>query len=186
MRKYLKGVPKEITKKMVQSRLKKDYIRPSFMDVIAMQALVMSMRPACLFYSVGAVIFRNNQVLSFGYNGPSQGDVHCTKVGCARIIKGELKKGGGLCRGSHAELNSIGNAARNGVSIEGASMIITIRPCNVCAKQIVNQGIRKVYFISGYDNDEDVGKYFRRLGVKLIHYESKFLNNWMKKFEGGE
>ncbi len=158
---------------MIQEKLDVSYKRPSFKDILADQIFILSKRSACLFYNVGAVIFKNDQVLSFGYNGPSKGDVHCYEVGCSRIVDGEIKKGSGMCRGSHGELNAIGNAAKNGVNIEGASMMITIQPCKVCAKQIVNQGIKEVYYLFKYDRDKDVEDYFKRLGVKLIHYKKQ-------------
>ena len=82
-----------------------------------------------------------------------------------------------MCRGSHAELNAIGNAAKNGVNIEGASMMLTIRPCKACSKQIVNQDIKEVYYLFDYDRDKDIENYLRRLGVKLIHYRPKYLKN---------
>lgn len=167
------------TKGIILKKTKKEFERPTFMDTVAKMIIVASERSACLFYEVGAAIFKNDQVLSFGYNGPSRGDVHCFKVGCARIVDGNLKKGGGLCRGSHAELNAIGNAARNGVNINDASMMVTFRPCYSCAKQMVNQGIKKVYYIFDYDNDDGVDRYFRRLGVKLEKYSSNNLKKWI-------
>jgi dCMP deaminase len=170
-RKWVKNVSKGTLKKMIPEKISLSYKRPSFLDILAEQIITISKRSACLFYNVGAIIFKNDQVLSSGYNGPSRGDVHCYEVGCARIINGKLKEGSGRCRGSHAELNAIGNAAKNGVNIEGANMILTFRPCKVCAKQIVNQGIKEVYYLSDYDRDKDVENYLRRLGVKLIHYE---------------
>jgi len=175
LRKWVKSIPKEILKEMISEKIDISYQRPSFKDILAEQLFIISKRSTCLFYDIGAIIFRDNQVLSLGYNGPSQGDVHCYEVGCSRIVKGQLKKGAGMCRGSHAELNAIGNAAKNGVNINEASMIVTFYPCRVCAKQIVNQNIREVYYLVEYDLDKDVKLYFRRLGVKLIRYQSKYL-----------
>lgn len=180
-RNWAKNIPKEVLKKMIPEKIDVSYKRPTFKDVLAEQIFVISQRSACLFYNVGAVIFRNDQVLSFGYNGPSKGDVHCYDVGCARIIKGKLKESSGLCRGSHAELNAIGNAAKNGMNIEEANMMLTFRPCKVCAKQMVNQGIKEVYYLFDYDRDRDVENYLRRLGVKVIHYQSEYLKKWMKQ-----
>jgi len=183
LRKWVKNVPKEVLKEMVSEKIETSYKRPTFKDIIAEQALVVSKRSACLFYDAGAVIFKNDQVLSFGYNGPSKGDEHCYEVGCSRTVNGKIlrrrEKGSGLCRGSHAELNAIGNAAKNGINIEGANMMAVFRPCWACAKQIVNQGIREVYYIFDYHGDDDVKDYFRRLGVKLIRYQSKYLKKWM-------
>ncbi len=117
LKKWAKSVPKETLKRMIPEKLNASYKRPSFKDILAEQVLVMVKRSACLFYNAGTVIFKNDQILSFGYNGPAKGDVHCYDVGCSRIVNGELKESSGLCRGSHAELNAIGNAAKNGIKI---------------------------------------------------------------------
>lgn len=180
-RKWTKKIPPKVLREMIPEKINLSYQRPSFKDILAEQIFAISKRSACLFLNVGAVIFKNDQVLSFGYNGPSRGDVHCYEVGCSRIVKGEIKKGAGLCRGSHAELNVIGNAAKNGINIEGANLMVSFQPCKVCAKQIVNQGIKEVYYLFDYDHDKDVKDYFRRLGVKLIHYQSKYLKKWMEE-----
>jgi dCMP deaminase len=180
-RNWIKNVPKKVLKRMIPEKLDISFKRPTFKDILAEQILIISKRSACLFYNCGAVIFKKDQILSFGYNGPSKGDVHCYEVGCSRFIKGELKETSGLCRGSHAELNVIGNAAKNGVNIEGASMMAVLRPCWRCAKQIVNQGIKEVYYLFDYDRDKRVNNYFKRLGVKLIRYQSKYLKKWLKQ-----
>lgn len=181
LRKWTKNVSEEVLQKMIPGKISASYKRPTFKDVLARQILTISTRSACLFYNVGAVIFKNDQILSFGYNGPSKGDVHCYEIGCARLINGELKESSGFCRGSHAELNAIGNAAKNGLKIEGADMMVTFCPCKICAKQVVNQGIKKVYYIFDYDRDKDVKEYFKRLGVKVVRYRSEDLKKWIAK-----
>jgi dCMP deaminase len=177
MKKWAKNVSREPLKRMIPEKLNVSYKRPTFKDILAEQVFTIAKRSACLFYNVGVIIFRNDQILSVGYNGPVKGDVHCYEVGCSRIVKGELKESSGLCRGSHAELNAIGNAAKNGIKIEGASMMVTLVPCKVCAKQIINQGIKEVYYIFDYDRDKDVKDYLKRLGVKVIRYQSDYLKD---------
>jgi len=170
---WTKNVPNRILKEMISEKLYASYKRPSFKDMLAEQLCVISKRSTCLFYSIGAIIFRGDQILSTGYNGPAKGDVHCYEVGCSRIVNSELKEGAGMCRGSHAELNAIGNAAKNGINIDTSSMMVSFNPCKACAKQIVNQGIKEVYYIFKYHTDKDIEKYFRRLGVKITHYKLK-------------
>jgi len=179
-KKWVKNISEETLKKMILEKISSSYKRSSFKDMLAEQVIAISKRSACLFYNVGAIIFKGDQILSFGYNGPSKGDVHCYDVGCARIVNGRLKEGSGMCRGSHAELNAIGNAAKNGVNIKNASMMLTISPCKVCSKQIVNQEIKEVYYLFDYDRDKDVESYLRRLGVKLIHYNKHESSNLKK------
>lgn len=181
LRRWIKNVPKKVLSEMIPEKIDISYQRPTFKDILAKQILTLSKRSTCLFYSVGVIIFKGDQILSFGYNGPSKGDVHCHEVGCSRIVNGEIKKGAGMCRGSHAELNAIGNAAKNGLRIEGADMMATFCPCKVCAKQIVNQGIKRVYYIFEYDRDKDVKLYFKRLGVNAIRYQSRSFQKWITK-----
>jgi dCMP deaminase len=79
---------------------------------------------------------------------------HCEEVGCLReklkVPSGQRHE---LCRGVHAEQNAIVQAAYFGVSIKDASMYITMSPCSVCAKMIVNAGIVSVIFESGYPDE---------------------------------
>jgi dCMP deaminase len=55
-----------------------------------------------------------------------------------------------LCRGIHAEQNAIIQAAYHGVTIKGATLFCTNLPCSICAKMIINAGITKICYASGY------------------------------------
>jgi dCMP deaminase len=125
--------------------------RPSwdnyFMDITKLVAK----RSTCLRRSVGAIIVKNKRVLTTGYNGAPINIRHCTEDGCLRK---ELKVPSGekheLCRGIHAEQNAIIQAALHGVAIEGATLYCTNLPCSICAKMIINAGIKKIYYLEGY------------------------------------
>ena len=128
--------------------------RPSwetyFMDI----ATLVAKRSTCLRRSVGAVIVKDRQILSTGYNGAPSGIRHCAATGCMReklnVPSGERHE---LCRGIHAEQNAIIQAAFHGVSIKGAWLFCTNQPCSICAKMIINAGLKKVYYLSGYADD---------------------------------
>lgn len=172
---WQENLPKEILDKMIQEKIDPLYEiknRPSHEDTFAKTTLVVAGPSVCLFYNVGAVIFKGNHQLSTGYNGPVAGDVHCTKVGCAKIVDGQIKSGTGLCRGTHAELNAIGNAAKFGIPIEGASIFITWAPCYQCAKQIVNSGLRHVLYLIDYKDDR-AKKCLETAKISLSRYEPK-------------
>ena len=125
--------------------------RPSwetyFMDI----ALLVAKRSTCLRRSVGAVVVKEKRVLSTGYNGAPMNVVHCRVTGCIReqmkIPSGERHE---LCRGIHAEQNAIIQAAYHGASIKDADLYCTNLPCSICAKMIINAGIRTIYYLSGY------------------------------------
>lgn len=105
--------------------------------------------------SVGALIVRNKRILTTGYNGAPAGLKSCRERGtCMRrdlgIPSGERQE---LCYAIHAEQNAIIQAARLGVSIDGATMYCTHQPCSICAKMIINSGIRRVVYREPYPDD---------------------------------
>lgn len=121
-----------------------------FMDIVSLVAK----RSTCLRRSVGAVLVRDRRLLATGYNGAPSGIRHCLDVGCLRekmhVPSGERHE---LCRGLHAEQNAIIQAALHGVGISGATLYCTNHPCLICAKMIVNSGIRKILYRHGYADD---------------------------------
>lgn len=114
---------------------------------------LVSSRSTCLRNQVGAVIVKDSQILSTGYNGAPKGLPHCSEVGCLReqlgVKPGERHE---LCRGLHAEQNAIIQAAYHGVSVQGAKIYCTTRPCSICTKMIINAGIQEIIYIEEYDD----------------------------------
>jgi dCMP deaminase len=117
-------------------------------------AMLAASRSTCLRRQVGAVIVKNKKVLATGYNGAPAGLKHCLDIGCLRqklkIPSGQRHE---LCRAIHAEQNAIIQAATSGVSIEGGTLYSTTFPCILCAKMIINAGIKKIYVTEGYPDD---------------------------------
>ena len=111
----------------------------------------MATRSTCLRRHVGAVVVRDKQILSTGYNGAPRGLAHCDVVGCLRerlgIPSGQRQE---ICRGLHAEQNSIIQAALHGVRIEGSTMYLTHQPCITCAKMMINAGIVRIVCENSY------------------------------------
>lgn len=111
-------------------------------------------RASCIRRQVGAVIVKDNMVLTTGYNGAPRGLAHASEVGCLRdqlgVPSGQRHE---LCRGLHAEQNAIVQAARHGISIEGAELYCTTHPCVICIKMILNAGLRAVYYLEGYADE---------------------------------
>jgi dCMP deaminase len=73
-----------------------------------------------------------------------------------------------LCRGIHAEQNAIIQAAYHGVSLKGASLFCTNLPCSICAKMIINAGIKAIYYQSGYADElsEDM---LKEAEIEIVH-----------------
>lgn len=105
-------------------------IREYFLDI----AEVVATRATCPRLHVGALIVRDKRIISTGYNGSTIGKPHCDDVGCDVVI-------GSCKRTVHAELNAILQAAKYGISVEGASMYVTHSPCENCMKHMDNAGI---------------------------------------------
>jgi dCMP deaminase len=128
-----------------------------FMDI----AQVVASRATCERKKVGTVIVRDKIILSTGYNGSLSGLPHCDEVGheiendhCVRTI--------------HSEANAIVQAARNGISINGAEIFITASPCYTCFKMIANAGIKTIYYGEFY-RDDRIKKHAKELGIDLVH-----------------
>lgn len=107
---------------------------------------------------VGAVLVRNDRPISVGYNGMPAGGPN----ECEDLVNGELVTKPGLV---HAEMNVIAFAARNGVSTEGTTMVLTHSPCYECSKLIVQSGIKEVYYETEYRLTESL-KYLEEYGIK--------------------
>lgn len=120
---------------------------------------------------VGAVVVKDKRVLTTGYNGCPSGIVSCAERGeCLRRIKnipsGTMQE---VCYAVHAEQNAIIQAAKLGVSLEGATMYVTHQPCIICTKMIINSGIKTVIYKNGYPDDFAL-ELFAESDVKIIKY----------------
>ena len=121
---------------------------------------------------IGAVIVKNKRIVTTGYNGAPAGIRTCVERGeCLReklgIPSGTRHE---ICYAVHAEQNAIIQAARLGSSIDGATLYCTHQPCVLCAKMIVNSGIRRVVYREGYP-DEFALQMLTEGGVELERYE---------------
>ena len=119
--------------------------RPAWDDYFLDIAELVAKRATCVRRRVGAILVRDRRILATGYNGAPSGLRHCLEIGCLRerqhIPSGERHE---LCRGLHAEQNAIIQAALHGVSVKGATLYCTNRPCIICAKMIINAGIVRI------------------------------------------
>lgn len=142
--------------------------RMSWDEYFMEMAKLASKRSTCLRRQVGAVIVKDKHVVATGYNGAPKGIPHCAELGgCYRtehnIPSGERHE---LCRALHAEQNAIIQAATYAQSIDGASIYITHQPCVICAKMIINAGIRRIIVDQGYPDDMAV-EILNQAGLKI-------------------
>tara|TARA_Y100000748_G_C15495440_1_gene488054 strand:+ start:333 stop:761 length:429 start_codon:yes stop_codon:yes gene_type:complete len=120
-------------------------------------------RSTCDRKHVGAVIVRNKNILSTGYNGSIKGLPHCDEAG-HEMVEGHC------VRTTHAEANAIVQAAKNGVKIDGAEIFVTASPCYNCFKLIANSGIRVIFYHELY-RDKRITERAKEIGIKLVSLE---------------
>jgi dCMP deaminase len=123
---------------------------------------------------VGAVIVKDKRVLATGYNGAPSGVESCKdKKECLRkklnIPSGTRHE---ICYAVHAEQNAICQAAKMGLSVEGATIYVTHQPCTICTKMIINAGIKKVIYKHGYPDDFSL-ELLKEAGVEIIKFEKE-------------
>ncbi|MHC4505733.1 MAG: deoxycytidylate deaminase [Planctomycetota bacterium] len=141
--------------------------RPSWDEYFLKIAREVAERSTCLRRKGGAVLVRDKRILTTGYNGAPRGIAHCGEAGCLReklgVPSGERHE---LCRGLHAEMNALVQAAVHGVNVEGGALYCTNHPCSLCAKMLINAGIARIVILEGYP-DELAEELFREAGIPL-------------------
>ena len=120
-------------------------------------------RSTCDRKHVGAVIVRNKNILSTGYNGSIKGLPHCDEVGHEMVD-------GHCIRTTHAEANAIVQAAKNSVSIDNSEIFVTASPCYNCFKLIANSGIKVIYYRELY-RDQRITDRAKEVGIELVSLE---------------
>ena len=151
-------------------------VKPSFDSIFMNLAVDLALRSHCVKAQVGAVLTKDTRIISIGYNGPPAGTHNCDEewpeTGCPRDSRNSCSLA------LHAEENAILYATKNGASLEGATLYITLSPCLPCARLIFSSGIKEVYFKNSYaeykglPSDEGV-EFLNRFGV-----QARKFNDW--------
>lgn len=157
---------------MSKKTLNKKISRPSWDEYFLSIAKLVAERSTCLRRQVGAVIVKDKRILTTGYNGAPSGLDHCDKTGCMReklnIPSGERHE---LCRALHAEMNAMLQAAQYGISLRDSMIYCTNQPCIICAKMIINAGIKRVVVLSDYP-DELAKKFLKEADIEVVVAEN--------------
>lgn len=134
-------------------------------------ALEESKNANCAKGKVGAVIILNEEILGKGNNSVPNGCMPCTIDTCLRkkynLKSGERQE---ICRVVHAEQNAILNSLKNGYDLNNSTIYVTKSPCMICAKLIINVGIKKVIYANKYP-DEEAFKILKEAGIKTKYFE---------------
>ncbi|MFA5231560.1 MAG: cytidine/deoxycytidylate deaminase family protein [Candidatus Omnitrophota bacterium] len=141
--------------------------RPSWDEYFLEMASLVAKRSTCLRRSVGAVIVKEKRILATGYNGAPSGLKHCVEIGCIRqklkIPSGERHE---LCRALHAEQNALIQACLHGISVKGGTLYATTQPCVICAKMLINAGIKEIVISEGYP-DKMAMSFLKQAKIKI-------------------
>ena len=150
--------------------------RPSWDEYFMAIAVMVSGRSTCPRKSVGAVLVKDNQILATGYNGSIRGMPHCTDVGC-------MMENGHCVATVHAEANAIVQAARHGVSVDGATIYVTASPCWNCFKLLANAGIRRIVYKEFY-RDDRIFEVADEIGIRLEEFSGRDIQSLVLEFVG--
>lgn len=147
--------------------------KPSFDEIYMELAERLAKKSHCVKAQVGAVLTKDTRIISLGYNGPPAGTHNCDEEW---PIEGRSRDSKGSCSlALHAEQNAILFASKNNVSLENATLYVTLSPCIACARVIYTMGIKKVFYLSSYAqfkglaSDEGV-EFLKRFGVEVLQY----------------
>ncbi len=150
-----------------------DHIRPDWEQYFMNIAQVVGTRATCDRGRSGCVIVKNKQILVTGYVGAASGLPHCDEIGHQmKTVRHEDNHESQHCvRTAHAEQNAIVQAAKVGTALDGATLYCKMTPCAVCAKIIINAGIKHVMCEKRYHAGEESEEMFRMTGITLNFFD---------------
>ena len=144
-------------------------IRPSWDDYFMEVMEAISKRATCDRGKSGCVIVRDKQILVTGYVGSPKGLDHCDEVG--HQFKKMLNEDGSVSehcvRTVHAEQNAVCQAAKLGISINGATVYCRMTPCRTCAMILINCGIKRIVCERKYHAGAESEEMFKKVGIEL-------------------
>ena len=153
------------------------YKRPSWDDYFMEVADAISRRATCDRGRSGCVIARDKQLLVTGYVGSPQGLPHCDDAG--HQMKKVIHEDGHITqhcvRTVHAEQNAICQAAKRGISIDGATLYCRMTPCRTCAMLIINCGIIRIVCENRYHSADESEDMFKQAGIQLDYVSNEVL-----------
>ena len=128
------------------------------------QANVVALRGTCTRLKVGAVIVRDNRIIASGYNGSVSDGAHCVDEGCY-IVDGHC------VRTVHAEANALLQCAKFGVATNKTGLYVTHFPCLQCCKQLIQAGVKSIFYEHDYRNHELALQLFNESNIDIQKIE---------------
>ena len=146
-----------------------EYKRPSWDEYFTEIMKQVGTRATCNRGRSGCVVVKDKRLLVTGYVGSPPGVEHCDEIGheLKKTVHEDGKETNHCVRTTHAEQNAICQAAKMGISLDGATMYCNMVPCYVCAKMIITCGIKRVVANKDYHAADDSKKIFEKAGIRL-------------------
>lgn len=144
----------------------KDHWKKTFMDI----AEIIAKKSTCIKFQVGSVAIKDGRIISIGYNGTAPGEIHC--IDKWKDDKENFKKyhtEWSRNNEIHSEINLILFAAKNGISLNGCDLFVTMSPCIDCAKAIYTVGIKNVYYKEEFRVSDGLKYLENRIYVEQIN-----------------
>jgi len=132
--------------------------RPNRSEYYMGIAMAVRRRANCVGNRVGAVLVREDRIISTGYNGTPQHMRNCDEGGCERCANRDRypqSVGYDVCICVHAEQNALLSAARFGIPVEGSVLYTTLRPCFNCAKELLQARVQAAYYLHDWKHPDD-------------------------------
>lgn len=159
---------------MIQNN-RQEYIRPSWDEYFIELSRMVAKRGTCDRARSGCIVIKDKRVIATGYVGSPPGLAHCDDEGHLMHevvnVDGSISKH--CVRTIHAEQNAICQAAKYGISLDGATIYVKMEPCYVCARMIVAVGIKRVVCEKKYHGAKLTRDLFKQAGVQLDVLEDK-------------
>lgn len=154
--------------------------RPSWDEYFIGIVQAVSQRATCDRGKTGVVIVKDKQILATGYVGSPIGLPHCDEAGhqIKKVTHEDGTESHHCLRTNHAEINAICQAARRGISIDGATLYCKMAPCHTCAKALINAGIKRIVAEKRYHQDKQAVEL-----LKLANIQFEALNDEVVGYE---
>ena len=167
----LQGLYRQVDQSLESKASAQQFERPDWDRYFIEVAKTVATRSNCVKRKVASVIVKDKRIISTGYNGTPRGVKNCNEGGCVRC-NSFAESGTKLdeCVCSHGEENAIVQASYHGVPIKDSTLYTTFSPCLMCAKMIINAGIKRVVYNEEYPLNETAGRILKEAKIELVQH----------------
>ena len=136
--------------------------------LIGIDAFLFAEKSKCISHHVGAVIVKDDRIISVGYNGTPPGLINCCEVFDKDNFNRQEHHIWSSENEIHAELNALAYSAKTNIEVDGADVYVTISPCNQCIKNLIPAGIKNIYYLFLYDGSTLNPELLKKINVMEV------------------